>query len=161
MYKIVIAEKTENELWGIRKILEGKIKNADLIEVPPYEEQILEYIKKNETAIIIMGVGNDGLNGIGMAREIRKINERIQIVLVSRLEYFALLKEAVRLKISSYLRVPFKEEEILEAVEKALAYYIQINAEKYGQERQETILGEALEICGIQLCLYGFVQRFF
>lgn len=145
MYKVVIAEKTENELWGIWKILEGKLKNVDLVQVLPYEQEILEYIKKNETAVIIMEVGNNGLNGIGMAREIRKMNEHIQIVLVSRLEYFALLKEAVRLRISSYLSAPFIEEEILEAVENALNYYIQINAEKYGQERQENILSEALK----------------
>lgn len=145
MYKIAVVENTGSGFLGARKILEGKIKNASLYEVLPYEQDILDYVKKNNPAVIIMGVGVDGINGIGIAREIRKIDARVQIVLISGLEYFALLKEAVRLKISAYIKAPFGKEELLTAVEEALSYYERLNEEEHGLARQENVLKEAMK----------------
>lgn len=145
MQQIIIGEDRERNVRDIKKALEGTVKNVEFIEAPPCEKDILEYVRKYEPAVVIMGVSVDGLNGMEMAKEIRRFNERVQIILISRLEYFALLKEAIRLKISAYLSEPIQEKELRKAVEEALDYYERINAERYGLERQEIILKEALK----------------
>ena len=144
MQQIVIGEDHKQNVEKIKKCLSGAMKNVEFVEVLPHEKDILDYVKKYEPAVVIMGVHASGLNGIEVANMIRSFNERVQIILISNLEYFALLKEAVRLKISAYLKEPLDSKELKNAVMEALAYYDRINAEKHGLERQETILREAL-----------------
>lgn len=145
MQQIIVEENGKWNIRDIKKALEKTAKNLEFIGASSREEDILELVRKYEPAVVIMGVSADGLNGMETAKEIRRFNERVQIILISRLEYFALLKEAVRLKISAYLSEPIEEEKLREAVEEALSYYEKINAERYGLERQESILKEALK----------------
>lgn len=145
MQQIIIGEDKEKNVETIKKALKKVTTSIDVIEAPWQKENIAEFVKRHDPAVVILGVSNEGLNGIEIAEKIRQFNEKVQIILTSELEYFAFLKEAVRLRISAYLSEPLRAEELKEAVEQGLAYYEQISAERYRQERQEIILEEALK----------------
>jgi two-component system response regulator YesN len=144
VHQIVIAVKKGPKINRIRRILEKNLKNVELVEILPYEKDILEFIKEHDTAVLIMRITVEGLNGMGVTSEIRKFNERVQIILISDLEYFALLREAMHWKISEYLPEEYTQEQLLEAVEAAMSYYDRMNAEKYSLEKQGIVLNEAL-----------------
>lgn len=145
MQQIAIADNKRSNFLRVKKILEEGFKHIEIVEIPPYEKEIIDHVKKYDPSVLIMGVHGEGLNGLEVTAGIRKLNERVQVILVSELEYFTVLKEAMRIKVSRYFLENFQEEELLQAVEEALAYVERINAEKYSLERHKNILQEAMK----------------
>lgn len=144
MHQIAIADNKNVNAVRIKEVLKEQIKSSEMVEILPYEQEILDFVKMHQPAVLIMGVHAEGINGIEIAAEIRKFNERVQIILVSEQEHFVLMKEALRLKISHYCSENFEKEELCGAVKSAMQYFERSNAEKYSLERQENILKEAM-----------------
>lgn len=144
MQRIGIADDKQENSVQIKRILEKHLKGMEVVEIPPYRENILDFARTYRPAVIVLGLHAEGMNGLETAREIRLEDEKVQIIIVSNLEYFMLMKAAVQLKISGYLLEPIDETELYRNVEEALAYYDKLNTERYSLERQESILKETL-----------------
>lgn len=145
MYQIAIGDDRVSNAIQIKKALQGQVKGIKVVELPPYEQGILDFVKKSEPEVVMIGVNAAGFNGMETVREIRKFNTRTQIILISEAEHTSLLKEGIALKISSCLLEPLQDKEVCEAVENAILYFGKISREKENPVQQEELLKETLK----------------
>jgi CheY-like chemotaxis protein len=68
--------------------------------------------KENNIDIILTDYQMPRCNGLDMSREIRKVDSSIPIVMVTALESIEMLREAIDLNITSFLKKPFTSESL-------------------------------------------------
>ena len=67
----------------------------------------LESFKKNKIDVVITDFNMPNKNGLDMAEEIREIDHSVPIILVTALEDLGMLKRAIDINITSFLKKPF------------------------------------------------------
>ena len=77
------------------------------------------YSKQKIDIIITSSQDFRNISGLNMIKEIRNDNTDIPIILVSSFDNVELLLEALRLRVTNFLKKPFETTELLEAIEKA------------------------------------------
>ncbi|NOQ29974.1 MAG: response regulator [Helicobacteraceae bacterium] len=75
-----------------------------------------EKFNKNEIDIIITDYNMPNLNGIGMIKQIRKIDQNIPIILVSAIEDIDVIIEALNLNVSNFLKKPTTNDDAIKAL---------------------------------------------
>lgn len=80
----------------------------------------LEYFQKNEIDIIITRYNMPVCNGLQMSRKIRKIDASVPIIMVTSLQSIDILKEAIDLHITSFLKRPFTQTSLLSVFNQAV-----------------------------------------
>jgi two-component system cell cycle response regulator len=79
----------------------------------------LELFKNNHIDIVISDIQMPKMNGIEMAKEIRKIDENIPIVFITAFgEENEYLKEAIKIGVDAYITKPIEKEKILKELNK-------------------------------------------
>ncbi|QUH24716.1 LytR/AlgR family response regulator transcription factor [Serpentinicella alkaliphila] len=100
-------------------ILKSPIKRYDKEIIKTYEgEKLLEIIRCKKIDIIFLDIEMKGMNGIEVAREIRKINDEIVIIFLTGYKGYAL--DAFSVKSLDYVIKPIYEDEFNITLDKAL-----------------------------------------
>jgi CheY-like chemotaxis protein len=98
----------------------------------------LELFKNEKIDIVLTDYYMPRLNGLDMSKEIRKLDESVPIILVTALENIEMLREAIDIHITSFLKKPFNDESLFNvfnlAVQSVLAQRMIL------QERLEKII---------------------
>lgn len=119
----------DEELQLIR--LEGEIR-----KVMPAGTEIFSYLnpqqalkenKDRKIDIAFLDIEMPGMNGIHLAKELKKLNPKINIIFVTAYNDYAL--DAYKLHASGYLSKPVKAEKIKEEIE-ALRYPVELSGER-------------------------------
>jgi|LGOV01.1.fsa_nt_gb FixJ family two-component response regulator/anti-sigma regulatory factor (Ser/Thr protein kinase) len=97
-------------------------------------EDGLDICQNNQIDIIITAQVFTGISGMDMIREIRKNNRDIPIIFVSSFEDIQLLTEAIKLRVTNFVKKPFETTDILDAIENATK---QLLAKKYILEKEQ------------------------
>ncbi|UCM99334.1 fused response regulator/phosphatase [Sulfurimonas sp. SWIR-19] len=80
----------------------------------------LEYFQKNEIDIVITRYNMPVCNGLQMSRKIRKIDASVPIIMVTSLQSIDILKEAIDLHITGFLKRPFTTASLLSVFNQAV-----------------------------------------
>ena len=78
--------------------------------------QALEFVKKNPIDVAFLDIEMPGLNGIELARELKKIDINIQIVFVTGYDHYAL--NAFDVDAIGYLLKPYNKESVQKNIDK-------------------------------------------
>jgi YesN/AraC family two-component response regulator len=81
-------------------------------------EEGLKIFKNNHIDIVISDIQMPKMNGIEMAKEIRKINENIPIIFTTAFEESKYLKESIELGVDAYILKPIDKEQLLKKLNK-------------------------------------------
>jgi YesN/AraC family two-component response regulator len=81
-------------------------------------EEGLKIFKNNHIDIVISDIQMPKMNGIEMAKEIRKINEDIPIIFTTAFEESKYLKESIELGVDAYILKPIDKEQLLKKLNK-------------------------------------------
>ena len=111
MYRIAICDNDEQIIKEISEILNRVAKNYDaqiqLYNFSNGRDILNSHVRFN---LIFLDIQLDGINGFKLAKRIRKIDAKVQIVYVTKnLDY---LKEAYKLHVFDYIEKPYKPEDI-------------------------------------------------
>lgn len=108
----------------------------------------LEVFRKNSPNIVISDIMMPKLNGIGMAKEIKKINSETPIVFLSGFSDKEYLLECIEIGAESYIIKPIAPKNLKESIEKAAKrlYSDIIKKEIEDRELQELILASNTEL---------------
>lgn len=107
---ILIVEDSydlNNELVEISKLFFKKVDFA-------YDgASALEIYKKTKYDIVFTDINMPKLNGVSLCKEIKKINDEQNILILTASDDFDLILELINLGIHQFVSKPFKEEQIL------------------------------------------------
>ncbi|HEX9060554.1 MAG TPA: response regulator, partial [Clostridia bacterium] len=120
MFRLLVVE--DEEMIRNKILNNTNWKENGFIEV--FEAQdgydALEIIKRNKIDIVITDIQMPKMNGIELVREIRKIDKRIRIVIITAYAEFEYAKESITLNVNDYILKPFKSKDLLMAVKKVM-----------------------------------------
>ena len=102
---MIISEKTEHKVTTTNNPLE-----------------VVQFVKKREYDLIISDLKMPGMDGIELIAEIRKIDQYIPILVITAYGSIDSAEEAINKGAYDYITKPFRKEQILIAIDRALEW---------------------------------------
>ncbi|HUV49989.1 MAG TPA: response regulator [Anaerolineae bacterium] len=102
---MIISEKTEHKVTTTNNPLE-----------------VVQFVKEREYDIIISDLKMPGMDGIELIAEIRKIDQYIPILVITAYGSIESAEEAINKGAYDYITKPFRKEQILIAIDRALEW---------------------------------------
>jgi CheY-like chemotaxis protein len=117
MKRILICEDEQDTQESLRSIL-GKM-DYEVFSAADGKESI-ELAKKLTPDLVLLDIRMPKIDGLEVAREIRKFNTQAKIIFITAFQSPELTKEAAKYDIVDYLIKPLASEDILKVIEQAL-----------------------------------------
>lgn len=118
MKKILICEDEPDAQKSLKNMLMKE--NYDVHTAKDGAEAI-NVANEINPDLILLDIRMPKVDGLEVAREIRKFNTQAKIIFITAFQSPELLKEAAKYNISSYLVKPVTSQDILKVIEKALS----------------------------------------
>lgn len=116
--KILIAEDEEN----IQKLLERLLqKHGYVTYAAKNGTEALEIAQANQVDVVITDIRMPGMDGISLIRELKKMDPCIEVIVMTAFASVDTAIEAVKMGARDYIKKPFDIEEVIRAVDKAVA----------------------------------------
>jgi len=115
--KILICDDEENILWVFKKALEKKGFAVDTVS---NAKSALEQIKQNEYLLVFTDIFMEGMNGLELLEEIKKLQTHVNIVVMTAMDTMNNTIEAMRGGAYDYISKPFDFEEIYKLLDRAV-----------------------------------------
>ncbi len=103
----------------IKKIL--KKLGHEIVAEAGNGNEAIEAFQQHNPDLVTMDVVMPELNGLEAIRELMKINPKVSIIVVTALGHEPMIRQAVKLGAKDFVIKPFKQEELIKAVNSALA----------------------------------------
>lgn len=102
---MIVSEKTDHKVTTTTNPLE-----------------VVQFVKEGDFDLVISDLKMPGMNGIELASEIRKIDKNIPVLVVTAYASIESAEEAVSQGVYDYIPKPFRKEQILIAINRALEW---------------------------------------
>ena len=103
MYKVLIVEDEIFVRLGIKMSVEWKKLDMEVIGDAADGKQALEIYEKEHPDIVMTDLKMPIMDGMELIRRIREKDQRTQILILSSLEEFHLVKQAISMDVSDYI----------------------------------------------------------
>jgi CheY-like chemotaxis protein len=117
MKRILICEDEPDVLQSLKKTLE---KMSYEVFIASDGQESLELVKRLELDLVLLDIRMPKVDGLEVAKEIRKFDARTKIIFITAFQGQELPQEAAKYAISDYIVKPVSSEQVLKAVEGAL-----------------------------------------
>lgn len=152
MYKLLIVDDDEVICRGLGSCIPWKEYGIQNVHLAYDGEMALEYVEKEHPDIILADINMPFMDGMEFSMRVRQEYPDIKIILLTAYKEFQYAKKAVQLQIFEYLTKPFTNEEVLEAVLRAIK---QLDKEKYFRTEAKMNLELIKEKNLEEMILYG------
>lgn len=115
--RILIADDDEDLLELLKTILEN---NGYLVDTALNASEAYKLFKKRHHQVVVLDINMPGITGIELAEQIRKFNEDVQIIIMTAFTDVDFAVQAIKYQVFEYLIKPFKFEELISNIDKAL-----------------------------------------
>ncbi|WP_313563266.1 response regulator, partial [Ruminiclostridium cellobioparum] len=121
MYKVMIIDDEETIREGLRSVINWEEHNCSIIGEAEDGDEGVGLITELKPDIIFTDVRMPGLNGLEMVAKIKEINYQCIVIILTGFREFEYAQQAVRLGAFRLLLKPTKTEELLQAIDDAVA----------------------------------------
>ena len=118
---IVCVDDHSVMLKGTKRSVEQILPDASIVAFTNADEA-LAFVKENGCDVLISEIELCGVDGITLAKSVKKLNSKVNIIFLTVCDEKDYAKEVFRIKPSGYLLKPAKKEQ-LEAELKSLRYH--------------------------------------
>ena len=118
---IVCVDDHSVILKGTKRSVEQILPDASIVAFTN-AGQALAFVKENGCDVLISEIELCGVDGITLAKSVKKLNSKVNIIFLTVCDEKDYAKEVFRIKPSGYLLKPAKKEQ-LEAELKSLRYH--------------------------------------
>jgi DNA-binding NtrC family response regulator len=105
---------------GVRESLRMILKPSYNIYLSQNGEEALTCIQKNKIDMVLLDLRMPGMSGLDTLREIKKISEDIDVIIVTAYGTIANVQEAIASSVSDFITKPFDVFEVLHVVNKTI-----------------------------------------
>lgn len=148
MYKVVIAEDEMFVRLGIKMSVDWESIGMEVVADVENGQQALEVCEALKPDIIITDIKMPVMDGLTLIKNVRQKNERIRFIILSCLEEFHIVREAISLGVSDYvLKLTMTQEDmenVLEKVKKELTA-MDKGRQGHGNEKDKKRFDDALK----------------
>lgn len=121
MHKVMIIDDEETIREGLRSVINWEEHNCSIIGEAEDGDEGVRLITELKPDIIFTDVRMPGLNGLEMVARIKEINYQCIVIILTGFREFEYAQQAVRLGAFRLLLKPTKTEELLQAIDDAVA----------------------------------------
>lgn len=105
---------------GVRESLRMILKFSHRVYLSQSGEEALNFIRENKIDLILLDLSMPGLSGLDTLREIRKISEDIDVIIVTGYGTIANAQEAIACRVADFITKPFDVAEVLYVVNRII-----------------------------------------
>lgn len=143
MYRILLADDEGIVRDSLKLIIEKNFPDQCEIETARTGRDVIELSEVFRPDIVFMDIQMPGINGIEAIREIKKINQTAEFIVLSAYDKFDYAKEAVNLGVLEYMTKPFDKVSVCKVLKRAVEV-IDLRRKKRSddlliRERMETV----------------------
>ena len=120
MYRILLADDEGIVRDSLKMIIEKNFPNQCEIEMARTGRDVIELAEIFRPDIVFMDIQMPGINGIDAIREIKKVNQTAEFIVLSAYDKFDYAKEAVNLGVLEYMTKPFDKASICKVLKRAI-----------------------------------------
>lgn len=120
MYRILLADDEGIVRDSLKLIIEKNFTDQCEIETARTGRDVIELSEVFRPDIVFMDIQMPGINGIDAIREIKKINQMAEFIVLSAYDKFDYAKEAVNLGVLEYMTKPFDKASICKVLKRAI-----------------------------------------
>jgi len=120
MKKILVVDDEIDMLLLLNMIIKEKTPYEVITTNNPYEA--LEMFNKEKFDIVIADLKMPGMDGLQLWEEIRKINPEVPFILITAYGTLEAAQEAMEKEVFDFILKPFKKEQIIFTIKKAIKW---------------------------------------
>lgn len=114
MIKILIVDDEK----GVTDTLKGFFKEQGFSSMGAYSgEKAMSIVKKDAPNIVILDVKMEGMDGLEVLTNVKKIDEKIKVIMLSAIEKRETVHDAFDMGAEEYIFKPFKLQTLSEIVQ--------------------------------------------
>lgn len=113
MYRVVIVDDELIMRKGLRETIEWDSLGLEVSGEASNGIEALELVKSNKPHILITDIKMPEMDGIELTKEIKDLDLKIKIIILSGYNDYVFLKEAIRYGVESYLLKPIDNDELI------------------------------------------------
>jgi YesN/AraC family two-component response regulator len=109
---------------GIRESLKLILDRQYRLSYASHGKDVVEFLKRNRKTppdMLIMDIKMPHLNGLDALRQVRRINRKIRVLIITGYESSDVAAQAIRFGANDYLTKPFDRETVREKVHSLLS----------------------------------------
>lgn len=112
----------DDELWSMSQFKDecAEIPEIEVVGEFLFAEDALDYARNNLVEFALLDIEMNGMNGVELAKELRKLYPKIIIVFVT--SHSKYLKDFIDIKADYYVLKPYSKQDVEDALERALAF---------------------------------------
>lgn len=115
-YKILLADDERIILDGIRKVIDWKALDAELVDTARNGIDAFEKIVRHQPHIVISDIKMPGMDGLNLVAKVHENFPSIRFILLSGFSEFEYARTAMQYGVKNYLLKPCNELKIIEAL---------------------------------------------
>ncbi len=139
MYKVYIVEDEHLEREALKMILDKQADNVEVIGSASSGLVALEGIQETDPDIILMDINIPEMNGIEVLRQVKKMDVNKKVILITAFNEFDFAHQAIKAKVDNFLLKPIRPEQLIEAVNQAIAS-LKANAKNKFEEKMNEVI---------------------
>ena len=120
MYRVLLADDEGIVRDSLKMIIEKNFPGECDIEMARTGRDVIEMAEEFRPDIVFMDIQMPGINGIEAIREIKKVNQTAEFIVLSAYDKFDYAKEAVNLGVLEYMTKPFEKTTICTVLKRAI-----------------------------------------
>ncbi|SHH45505.1 response regulator [Clostridium grantii] len=120
MYQVAIVDDEPLIRKSLSESIDWDTFECEVCLQAPEVKAITEYLKDNEVDILLLDINLPGVDGLTFAKEIKKKNNNIKVIMVSAYKDFQYVKQALQIGVFDYIAKPISNQEVVSIVKKAI-----------------------------------------
>ena len=118
MGSILIVDDSSIMRSAIREILETA--GYDVLGEAKSGDEAIDIVSKNKPDLVTLDITMRGKDGITTLKEIKQIDPKIKVIMVSAMGEEKYIKQSIELGANDFVIKPFEDERLLNAIKVAL-----------------------------------------
>ncbi|KOO41165.1 response regulator transcription factor [Priestia koreensis] len=153
MYRLLIADDEALEREGLELLIDRKMPNTFKVFQASNGRQAIELAEEYRPDIVLMDIKMPGIQGLEALKQIKAIDHRIKMVLITAYDYFSYAQEAVSIGVKDYLLKPAKREQVVGTLTKLLQELEEERAKRSHELGVEETLAELIPVVESELAM--------
>lgn len=120
MFRVLITDDENSVVQSLVCSIPWEELGLEVVRTASDGAAVLEYVEKEEVDIAILDIRMPGVNGLELCSEMRKKNERIQLIIASGYAEFAYAEKAIQYGVIGYCLKPLDHAQVARFLRKAV-----------------------------------------